>query len=73
MRITTLTELQGLINSYKNDSDELIDQIHSIMWYMRGSVTREEAWVLSHNERRRILRQIEERVKMVEKSGMPII
>ena len=73
MRITDLAELQGLINSYKAESDELIDQVHSIMWHMRGSLTREEAWVLSHNERRRILKQIEERVKMVEKTGLPIL
>jgi len=73
LRITDLAELQGLINSYKTESDDLIDQIHSIMWHMRGGLTREEAWTLSHNERRRLLKQIEERVKMVEKTGLPII
>jgi hypothetical protein len=57
----------------EKERNELQEHIHSILWNMRGGVTREEAWTLSNDERRSMLRQIEERVKMVEKTGLPII
>ena len=50
-----------------------MDHIHSIMWNMRGSISREEAWVMSNEERKGILKQIDERMKMVEKSGLALI
>jgi hypothetical protein len=51
---------------------DLIGHITSIIFHMRG-MTREEAWTLSNDERQIILKQIEERVKMVEKTGLPIL
>lgn len=50
-----------------------MEQIHSIMWNMRGSLSRDEAWSLSPDERKSILRQIEERVKLVEKTNLPLL
>ncbi len=50
-----------------------MDHVHSIMWHMRGSISREEAWCLSPDERKNIIHQIEERVKQVEKTGLPVI
>jgi hypothetical protein len=73
LRITDLRELQELLGSFRAETDELIDHVHSIMWHMRGSLSRQEAWSLSFNERKRILRQIDERVKMVEKNGLPLL
>lgn len=40
---------------------------------MRGGVTREEAWTLSPYERRDIIKLIEERVKVVEKTGLALL
>lgn len=40
---------------------------------MRGSVNREDAWSMSFRERKIALKFIEERVKMIEKTGMPIL
>ncbi len=50
-----------------------MEHIHSIMHGMRGSLSREAAWELSPKERKSMLRQIEERVKMTEKTGLPLI
>lgn len=51
----------------------MVKHLTDIMWYMRGSITRNDAWTLSFHERQAILNLIEERVKAVEKTGLPII
>jgi hypothetical protein len=43
------------------------------MWYMRGSLTREEAWTLSVEERKEIMKLVDERIKLVEKTGLPLL
>jgi hypothetical protein len=40
---------------------------------MRGGVTREEGWALSSEERRDMMQMIEDRIKVVEKTGLPIL
>lgn len=40
------------------------------MWYSRGSITREDAWTLSPDERRIEQGLIKERLKASETSGM---
>ena len=68
-----MDELRSLLAGMKADQASLIDHIHSIMWGMRGSLSREEAWCLSVDERKSIMKQIEERTKMVEKTGLAIL
>lgn len=36
---------------------------------MRGGITRQEAWLLSHEEREDISKIIEERIKLAKDSG----
>lgn len=43
------------------------------MWHMRGSLSREEAWTLSPDERRDMLKLVEGRVKVVEKTGLALL
>jgi hypothetical protein len=40
---------------------------------MRGGLGREEAWTLSHFERRDMMKLIDERVKLVEKTGLALL
>lgn len=44
-----------------------------IMWHMRGSLSREEAWTLSPDERDEIIELIEEHKELTQKTGMPIL
>ena len=57
----------------KREQHELMEHVHSIMWHMRGSISREEAWLMSHTERKNILKHIDERVKNIEKTGLAIL
>lgn len=47
--------------------------IAELMWHMRGSLSREEAWTLSYHERQDLLKYIKERLAIVEKTGMPLL
>jgi hypothetical protein len=57
----------------KREQLELEDLVISVMWHMRGSLSREEAWTLSPQERIRYLKFIQERLKIVEKTKLPLI
>ena len=61
------------MHDYRSEAGQLRQHIASILWHMRGGVTREEAWRLSPDERRDIMKLIEERVKIVEKTGLPLL
>jgi hypothetical protein len=73
LSITTYDELQELQGEYRKEQRELRRQIVSIMWHMRGGVTREEAWTLCYQERRDMMKFIDERIKLVEKTGLPLL
>lgn len=45
----------------------------TLMWHMRGSMSRDEAWTLSPNERQDIIKLIEEHKELTEKTGMPLM
>lgn len=66
-------EVQGLISGYEAGQKHMREHITSIVWHMRGGYTREEAWRLSPTERKDIMSFIEERIKLVEKTGLPLI
>jgi hypothetical protein len=65
--------IQEHIAGMKLEAKELRKQIVQICWHMRGGVTRDEAWSLSYVERKDIMDFIKERIKFVEKTGMPLL
>lgn len=74
-RLLSVRDLQGLrdiINEMKAERKELMDHVQQIMWHMR-SMSREEAWSLSPDERKGILAQVDERIKQVEKTGLAVL
>jgi len=73
LTISDHQELRAILKRMEAERHNLIEHITTIMWHMRGSLSRSEAWVLSDKERTVILKQIEERVKMVEKTNLAII
>ena len=73
LSITDVDQLRSFIKSFDKESKELKEQVLTIMWHMRGSISREEAWSLSFEEREMIIKQIEERIKTVEKSGLALL
>lgn len=56
-----------------DEQDQMRKLIATIMWHMRGSLSREEAWTLSPDERKDMIKSIEERKEMTEKTGLPLM
>jgi hypothetical protein len=75
LRLLTATpaEIQEQLKTFRNEGKEIRSQIITIAWHMRGGVTRDEAWTLSYEERKEIMKYIEERVKIVEKTRLPLL
>lgn len=73
LRAQKVEDIRAILSESRHDQQELRAHIASIMWHMRGSLSREEAWTLSPDERKDISKLIEERLKIVEKTRMPLL
>jgi hypothetical protein len=43
------------------------------MWHSRGSLSRDDAWALSVDERKEHVEAIEKRIKTVEETGLALL
>ena len=57
----------------EKESKALIKQITEICWYMRGGISREEAWSLSFIERQEVFKLINENIKRTKDAKMPLL
>ena len=73
LTLTTVEEIRSLVSAMQNDRESLMSNIHYIMWNMRGSLSRDDAWTLSAQERKMHMKEIEERMKMTGKAQMPLL
>jgi hypothetical protein len=71
--MTDPVEIAELLRSMQTDQTELRQLITRVMWHMRGSLSREEAWTLSPDERKDIIKLIEEHRDLTEKTGLPLL
>ena len=62
-----------MLREMKQDQDNISQTTIRIMWHMRGSLSREEAWTLSIEERNEIMKLIEEHKELTEKTGLPLL
>lgn len=73
LALTTPDEIGAVLASYRKESRALIGHIHEICWFMRGSISREDAWNLSLDERKSIMKLIDANIERVNKTKMPIL
>ena len=62
-----------MLHDMQKEVGEMRAVTHKIMWHMRGSLSRQEAWTLSIEERKDIIELIEEHKQMTEKTGLPLL
>ena len=62
-----MEEAKILDNEIKN----LKHNIFKLCWYMRGSVTLDDAFATSHEDREIISKIVEENIETTKKSGLP--
>lgn len=64
-------EIEGLIKKYDDECKSLKKSLFTLCWYMRGSLTFEEAYQLDNESREVIRGIIEENLETTKKSGLP--
>lgn len=73
LKVKTHEEYKTLIDGLANERKSIRKQLFDIMWHMRGSISREEAWTLSREERLEIKNYIDDRIKIVKESGLALL
>ena len=73
MTKTDPADIAELLDQMQADQKDMRMITAQIMWDMRGSLSRQEAWTLSVEERKDIVKLIEEHKEMTEKSGLALL
>ena len=72
MTITNNEEIGEFLREMQTERQELQKVMVRLMWHMRGSLSRDEAWCLSPAERNDIVHLIHEHNDVIEKTGLPM-
>jgi hypothetical protein len=67
----TIKEIEEVVNDLEKDSKALKKELYKLCWYMRGSLSVEEAFQLDFESREIIVSIIDENLKTTEKTKMP--
>ena len=60
---STPAQLMDLIKQYEKECDLIYDQILDVCYFMKGGVTWDQAWMMSFNDRERIISMLNKRLK----------
>ena len=63
--------ISAIVEEYEKDSKAMKEELLRICWYMRGSITYDDAMILSFDEKTIIGKLIEENMEITKKSGLP--
>ena len=66
-----IDEIKELIEQFKKDSKAIKNNILELCWHMRGSISYNDAMLLSLDEREIINKLIKEHIETTQKSGLP--
>lgn len=67
----TLPEIEAEVQKMENESKALKKELFKIAWYMRGSVTLEQAFMLDYSDRLVLSEIIKENLETTKESGLP--
>lgn len=66
-------EIGNEIKKMEKEADLIRDNITSICWWMRGSISYTEAWQLSERDRKSINKLIKDNLETTKKTGVQLI
>lgn len=66
-------EIHTILIEMEIESKAIHREVVDIMFYMRGSITRDQAWRLTPRERLAIRKRIEKNIEQTEKTGLSLI
>lgn len=70
---STPEEIQELLDKMVADSKAMTKEVADICWYMRGSITWGQAWMLTEKDKVQIFETIKENIKRTEDTKMPLL
>ena len=73
LSLTDPVAIAEMLHEMQMEQKEMRMVTAQIMWHMRGSLSRQEAWTLSIEERKDIVTLIEEHKKLTEKTGLALL
>jgi hypothetical protein len=71
--MTDHAAIAEMLHEMQMEQKEMRIVTAKMMWHMRGSLSRQEAWTLSIEERKDIVSLIEEHKNLTEKSGLALM
>jgi len=73
MRLLTMStqDMLNYFNQLENESKALKEEALKVCWYMRGSISFDEAMLLSSEDRKIISKIIKSNLETAKESGMP--
>jgi hypothetical protein len=66
-------EITELIEMFDKEAKAVKEDLLKICWYMRGSISYEESFFLTREEKQIIANLIKDNMDTVEKTGLPFI
>ena len=73
LSLTASSDIEKFLSRLSKDQQELRRNLYNIMWHMRGSISREDAFELTPIEREDIRLLIDERMKIVKETHLPLL
>lgn len=70
---STPEEISEILEEMALASKALTSIVTDICWHMRGSVTWEQCWQLTEEQRRVMLKLIRKNIETTQKTGMPLL
>lgn len=67
----SLPEIEELVKGLENESKQMKKNLFKLCWFMRGSITMEEAFQMDWENREIIYKIIEENLETTKESGLP--
>lgn len=67
------SEVEELLQDMTIASKAITKEVADICWYMRGSITWDQAWRLTPKQKEVIRKVIKDNIKRTEKTGLPLL
>jgi len=66
-------EIPGILSGLESESRVIEKEVTDICWYMRGSISWDQAWRLNTRQRETIMKRIKDNIETTEKTGLPLV
>lgn len=66
-------QISDLLEKMEAESRAIIKEMAEICWYMRGSITWDQALRLTHTEKKAISSVIKDNIERTEKTGLALL